>query len=207
MFCLFSTNTAVNGSRDISERLHQFFSAFTSEIYGIYLALLKIMFMRRNKYIVHTDSKRAINALKALTISCHPFVTKCAELSNYLIEKYVDIAFWWIPGHCVIKGNERADHAAKSAFLMKENFVPLVDAQRAAQNLIIDSWKDIWEQQTSNKLHVFHICIKPLKLAGLIRIKEVMLPRLRIGRTYYLLCSEPPAVWLQCQSILKVKHV
>ncbi|GBM24558.1 hypothetical protein AVEN_217133-1 [Araneus ventricosus] len=169
------------------------------------------MFMRRNKYIVYTDSKSAIDALKALSISSHPLVTKCAELSNHLIEKGINIAFWCIPRHCGIKGNERADHAAKTAFLMKENFVQLVDAQRAAQNLIIGSWKDIWEQETSSKLHEFHPCLKPLKLAGLNRRKEVVLSRLRIGHTRcthkYLLCSEPPPACRQCQSLLTVKHI
>ncbi|GBN33304.1 hypothetical protein AVEN_267685-1 [Araneus ventricosus] len=134
--------------------------------------------MLRNKYIVYTDSKSAIDALEALSISSHPLVTKCAELSNYLIEKEVtNIAICWISGHCGIKENERADHAAKTAFLMKENFVPLVDAQRTAENLIIGSWKDIWEQQTSNELHEFHPCLEPLKLAGLNRRKVVISPQ------------------------------
>ncbi|GBO32904.1 hypothetical protein AVEN_48110-1 [Araneus ventricosus] len=85
---------------------------------------------------------------------------------------------------------------------MKENFVPLVDTQRTAQDIIIGSWKDIWEQQTSNKLHEFHPCLEPLKLAGLNRRKEVVLSRLRMGHTHctheYLLSSEPPPVCQQC---------
>ncbi|GBL93464.1 hypothetical protein AVEN_232248-1 [Araneus ventricosus] len=104
-------------------------------------------------------------------------IEDCA-VRNYLIEKGIEIAFCWIPGHCGIKGNERTDRAAKTAFLMKENFVLLIDVQRTPQNLIIGSWKDIWEQQISNKLHEFHPCLKPLKLAGLNQRKEVVLSRL-----------------------------
>ncbi|GBN38575.1 hypothetical protein AVEN_106509-1 [Araneus ventricosus] len=94
---------------------------------------------------------------------------------------------------------------------MKENLVLLIDAQRTPQNQIIGSWKDIWEQQTSNTLHEIHPCLKPLKLAGLNRRKEVRLSRLRIGHTRYtnehLLRSETPSMCRQCQSLLTVKHI
>ncbi|GBM65954.1 hypothetical protein AVEN_152170-1 [Araneus ventricosus] len=44
---------------------------------------------------------------------------------QYLIEKGLNIAFYWIPGHAGISGNEEADQASKTVPLMLENFVPL----------------------------------------------------------------------------------
>ncbi|GBM42533.1 hypothetical protein AVEN_3341-1 [Araneus ventricosus] len=103
------------GNTVVSERLHKFCSVFTSEIYGIYLALTKMDSLNKN-FIVYTDSKSAIEALKKLNTLSHPLALKCAEMYQYLTEKGLNIAFCWIPDHSGISGNEEADQAFKTAF-------------------------------------------------------------------------------------------
>ncbi|GBM11493.1 hypothetical protein AVEN_101904-1 [Araneus ventricosus] len=51
----------------IAEKLHPFCSVFTSELYVIYLGLLKIATSSFSKFIIYTDSKGSIEALKSIS--------------------------------------------------------------------------------------------------------------------------------------------
>ncbi|GBM74328.1 putative RNA-directed DNA polymerase from transposon BS [Araneus ventricosus] len=194
----------------VSERLHKFCSVFTSEIYGIYLALTKMDSFNK-KFIVYTDSKSAIEALKKINTLSHPLTLKCAEMYQYLTEKGLKIAFCWIPGHAGISGNEKADQASKTASLMIENFVALGDARQAVKILILKKWQSVWDEQQVNKLHEFHPSVRHVIISNLYRRQDVILTRLRIGHTRlthkHLLCSEPPPMCSRCQSILSVRHI
>ncbi|XP_055924756.1 uncharacterized protein LOC129956828 [Argiope bruennichi] len=136
-----------------SEKLHSFCSVFTSEIYAIYRALIKIAEKGYKRNILYTDSKSAIEALKNVSPSSHPIVVKCVEYYLYLSEKGIQIIFCWIPGHSGIQGNERVDNAARSCTALIENFVPLNDALQAIKNQLAKRWQNVWDQQDKNKLH------------------------------------------------------
>ncbi|GBN53980.1 putative cytochrome P450 49a1 [Araneus ventricosus] len=108
----------------IAETLHPFCSVYTSELYAIYLGLLKISTLNFKKAIIYTDSRSGINALRSAKHNTHPLVMQCLHLHHTL--KKSKIKYCWIPGHVGIPGNEHADKAAKSANASREAFVPLM---------------------------------------------------------------------------------
>ncbi|GBM50805.1 hypothetical protein AVEN_137120-1 [Araneus ventricosus] len=110
----------------VSGLLHEFCSVFTSEIYAIYSALVKIADGDYKKMIVYSDSKSAIEALRSFSPLSHPIVLECVEFYLYLTGKGLNIMFCWIPGHSGIIANEMADKAARRHAIVVDNFVPCV---------------------------------------------------------------------------------
>ncbi|GBN39938.1 hypothetical protein AVEN_21772-1 [Araneus ventricosus] len=195
----------------VSGRLHEFCSVFTSEIYAIYSASVKIADGDYEKIIIYSDSKIAIEALRSVSPLSHPIVLKCVEFYLYLTGKGLNILFCWIPGHSGIIGNEMADKAARRPATVVDNSVPLCDALQAVKNQLTKKWQRNWDEQNENKLHEIQPMVKPLKNCALNRKQSVVLNRLRIGHTRlthkFLLLSEPPPTCTRCQCILSVKHI
>ncbi|GBL92584.1 hypothetical protein AVEN_123765-1 [Araneus ventricosus] len=124
----------------VAETLHPFCSVYTSELYAIYLGLLKIYTLNFKKAIIYTDSRSIINALRSSKHNNHPLVMQCLHLHHTL--KKIKIKYCWIPGHAGIPGNENADRAAKNSNTTRETFVPLSDACRLLSSLKIGYGKE-----------------------------------------------------------------
>ena len=88
------------------------------------------------------------------------------KLEHHLIEMVIckcvflnfankDIMFCWVPSHIGIRGNEKADSAAKSALaLPRVNAgVPNTDFKHHINQYILSTWQDDWNGAVANKLH------------------------------------------------------
>ena len=66
-----------------------------------------------------------------------------------------DIVFCWVPSHTGIKGNEKADSAAKSALDLPRTKVgvPYNDFKHCINQYIFCTWQDDWNGGVMNKLH------------------------------------------------------
>ncbi|GBN29027.1 putative RNA-directed DNA polymerase from transposon X-element [Araneus ventricosus] len=192
----------------IAETLHHFCSVYTSELYAIYLGLLKISTLNFKKAIIYTDYRSGINALRSAKHNNHPLVMKCFDLHHIL--KNTKIKYCWIPGHVGIPGNERADKAAKSANASREAFVPLIDALQVVKLSQHRVWQRIWDRQSNNKLYKIQPSIKGFGNLT-IRKHDVILTRLRVGHTFlthrHLLHSDPAPICNGCNCILSVEHI
>ena len=110
-----------------------------------------------------------------------------------------DIILCWVPSHVGIRGNEKADSAAKSALDLPhaQVGVPYTDFKLLISQYIFSTWQDDWNGAVANRLH----SVKPVlgdwqSSYRRCRKDEVVLCRARIGHTYmthsYILKKDPP---------------
>ena len=123
------------------------------------------------------------------------------------------IIFCWIPSHIGIRGNEKADMAAKESLDIdiSDVKVPYTDYKPFISRYVFNKWQERWSSCLNNKLYN----IKPIlgewqPSFRPYRREEVVLSRLRIGHTYithsFLLKNEDPPECIACQEGYTVKH-
>ena len=114
-----------------------------------------------------------------------------------------DIVFCWVPSHTGIRGNEKADFAAKTALDLPRAKVgvPYTDFKYLIGQYIFSTWQDDWNGAVMNKLH----SVKPVlgewqSSYRRCRRDEVVLCRARIGHTHsYILKKDHPP---QCEQLV-----
>ncbi|XP_060871928.1 uncharacterized protein LOC132946087 [Metopolophium dirhodum] len=165
-------------------KLNKLSSIYSAE----YLALLKgfqfALDINNAKIDICSDSLSALANLQSKTLS-EPLAL---SISNLLSKSNKEIRFIWTPGHCNIKGNEKADEAARNAVNSPDSenipFSSLVDIKRNISKYCIDLWNSQWHMTTENKLReIKHSVELWPRYTELNRKNEVILNRLRIGHT------------------------
>lgn len=125
-----------------------------------------------------------------------------------------DVKFIWVPSHCGITGNEKADIAAKEAIIDGDRCerVELADLIAFVKRSVFKKWDDLWSEVTDNKLKRIKAHISSWNSSFRnSRREEVVLTRLRIGHTRlthgHLMAREPPPVCAECEAQLTVEHI
>ena len=95
-------------------RLPDSASVFTAEVWAIIKAIEQIKDYIASKYIVFTDSLSCLQAVHHMKLE-HPLIGMVIRNCVFLNIAKNDIVFCWVPSHTDIKGNKKADSAAKSA--------------------------------------------------------------------------------------------
>jgi len=156
------------------------------------------------------SSLEAISGLKLEIDIVQNIIKDCTNLAN----SGKTIILCWIPSHVNIRGNERADTAAKSALSL-----PITNMKLPARELIpcvfkfcLDEWQDIWDCCEGNKLHSIYPTVDTVKHSkNMSRYDSVLLNRLRIGHSYlthsYLLYGDGSPACQSCGIPLTVKHI
>ena len=145
----------------------------------------------------------------------HPLIGMVIRKCVFLNIAKKDIGFFcWVPSNTDVKGNEKADSAAKSALDLPRAKVgvPYTDFKHLISQYIFSTWQDDWNGAVMNKLH----SVKPVlgdwqSSYRRCRKDEVVLCRTRIGHTHlthsYILMKDPPPLCEHCQCILTVRHI
>ena len=96
------------------------------------------------------------------------------------------IVFCWLPSYLGIKGNEKADIAAKSALTLNisDLKIPFTDFKPCINTFLHNKWQTSWNAAVLNKLHSIKPSLGEWQPSYRIdRKKGVTLARLRIGHT------------------------
>ena len=177
---VFPSNTV------ISMRLPDSASVFTAEVWAIIKALEQIKISSASKYIVFTDSLSCLQALHHMKLE-HPLIGMAIRKCVFLNIAKKDIVFCWVPSHTGIKGNEKADSAAKSALDLPRDKVgvPYNDFKHCINQYIFSTWQDDWNGAVMNKLHSVKPVLGDWQFSyRQCRKDEVVLCRARIGHTH-----------------------
>ena len=91
-------------------------SIFTAELYAINAAVHEILkgTIDGNRFTVFSDSRSALLALRSDS-SFSPILVETKELIRRVEEDHIIVDLCWVPGHVNVRGNEKADAAAKDA--------------------------------------------------------------------------------------------
>ena len=130
-------------------RLPDIVSVFTCELYAIYQALKHIRRHGYNRCLIVTDSGSSVMALRNQLISS-PVVLHILELLTELQLDGTEVKLLWVPSHVGVKGNERADEAAK-AVTRSSNIrrfkVDRRDIKPYINRLLLDAWQSRWHNE------------------------------------------------------------
>jgi len=141
------------------------------------------------------------------------YVQKFISDYSQLVNSGKTIALCWIPSDVGIRGNERADIAAKSALISTISAMkcPPTDLYQSLTNHCQRLWQVKWDGCVSNKLHSIKPTLGYVNLSHLSRRDAVTLRRLRIGHSgfshLYLLNREDQPWCSFCDCPLTVVHM
>ena len=97
-------------NEEVGNRVRDYSSTLSTELIAIKLALKKWNI----PIVIHSDSMGAIQVIRN-TFTHNKLAIQIQELIRQRREKNIHTLLHWIPSHCKILGNDRADLAAKTA--------------------------------------------------------------------------------------------
>lgn len=132
-------------------------SVFTGECFALLKALDLIYIMNLNKTIIFSDSKSALQTLEKFPFKMKPYYPIVFEIRKKLSlcsSRGLSVIFSWVPSHCGIRGNEKADQLAKEAVQDGDMF-PYKnychDLTALPRVYLQDSWNDLWAESGQSK--------------------------------------------------------
>ena len=120
---------------------------------------------KQQKIVIFTDSKSVLQALDNNKQDNASIRSLTLEIDNFIKDFDQEITLQWIPSHCNIPGNERADTLAKKGASLEQPNRPV--SQKTAKQIIRSNTKLEWYNQwaLSDKGRVvFQYMPKPNKM-------------------------------------------
>jgi ribonuclease HI len=187
-------------------------SIHTAELYAIHQALCYSQTLDQKNIIICTDSLSAIQAIRRTSPKNH--LLHLIQKTLYETEKQdKSILFVWIPSHCNLQGNDKADQAARDAIQAgqeTQESLLLTDAISIIKRSIHADWETQWKN-TNTKLRHIAPDLQPKSHKELTRRESVILRRLRIGHTAlthkHLLERSNTPTCRRCNTPTTVKHI
>lgn len=168
-------------------------SVFTGECFALLKAVELILLLKLDKSIIFSDSKSALQTINKFPFKMKPFYPVVFEIRSKLHECVVrgySVIFAWVPSHCGIMGNEKADQLAKEA-VQDGDLVPFKnychDLVALPRVYLRESWNSLWGVSSQSKGRFYFnvqpsIPIKPWFFkARCSKIVTSIITRMRLG--------------------------
>ena len=188
-------------------------SIFRAELYAISLAVALLQRRREKNFIIFSDSMSSLEALSGFRVELD-LVYNIIKDYTRLTNNGKTIVLCWIPGHVNIRGNEKADAAAKSALSLSVTNMklPAHELIPRVSKFCLAEWQDIWNCCEGNKLHSIYTTVGTVTHSkNISRYDSVIINRLRIGHCRlthsYLLSGDDLPTCDTCTLPLTVKHI
>jgi ribonuclease HI len=125
-------------------------SVYVAELAAIFFALGMISNMPVDHYFIFSDSLSSIEAIRSVKPGKHAsyFLSKIREQMSALVERSYKITLAWVPSHCAIPGNEKADSLAKVGAQEGEVFDRRISPDefyRLVRQSTLSSWQNDWD--------------------------------------------------------------
>ena len=139
---------------EISKAVGKLSDNYDAEIQGLITAIEKIdnifesQEMHPMNIVIFTDSMSTLKALLNLEFS-YPGIESLALAVNNLLTSYdVQLTLQWIPGHCDLLGNEKADKLAKEGAKQDQpdNPASYKNIRRQLKNNSKEEWLKRWRE-------------------------------------------------------------
>ena len=152
--------------KDISEACGQHCNNYDAELKAIRSALQTISEDCDNpnppcvnNIVIFTDSQSAIQAFAQIQHHKQPIVTDILTTANKLHNQNdVETSIQWIPGHCDIPGNDRADKLARqgTSKTQHDEQVSYATSKQIVQTKSRKIWHDRWARGNTGRIYYQH---------------------------------------------------
>ena len=159
---------------------------------ALIFALDKIQEHQPQRAVIFTDSLSSLSLLQHSPYHKDNLTLEILIKNMHLKMNNINVTFCWVPSHCDIIGNERADFLAKEALNKKDIDISIENNKEEYVNLRLQyhiaMWQKSWDTTTHGRfLHNTHpkVNIKPIPNAlNLPRKMQVAYNRLLLGRAW-----------------------
>ncbi|XP_066907144.1 uncharacterized protein [Halyomorpha halys] len=202
----------VSDNHTLLYSLQPYCSVYTAELFGINHTVCNIP-INCPRSVICSDSESALKSLQD-PFSTHPLIIELKQHLKTLTKMGCRVLFLWLPGHCGITGNEKADSQARLAIKTGQVVTSSIckDVISGIKEIGWQEWQDEWFTMRDNKLRMVQQTVKrPTRNLNLLRREDVVLTRLRIGHTRlthgHLMKKENAPTCRYCGNDLTVRHI
>jgi len=158
IFKIYKSRSRISTRRGLFTKEKKKCLALSVQLYALVLAINVVRHSREQNFIIFSDSKSSLEAISNFQIEVD-LVQKFTKEYTLLSNNGKNILLCWIPSHTGIRGNEKADTAAKAALSLSVTpmTLPASEIFPHVNKLISEDWQQIWDNCTGNKLR----CIQP----------------------------------------------
>ena len=127
-------------------------SIFTAEVCAIDLGLNILSRDKHNKFIIFYDSLSVLTSLENKKLENSLIVKLLSRLDS--MSSHEKIILYWIPSSIRVRGNERADSAAKLALDLSPKVIsiPYTKLKPTISKFLHKKWQQRWDMNIHNKL-------------------------------------------------------